>query len=66
MISGQRLWPGCGLGSSLAGEKSAWQPLPTDRLGWESWRAGAAAAESSRFVPVCLSSCSVLTAFSPG
>lgn len=50
MISGQKLWAGCGSGSSLAGEKSAWQPLPTDRLGWESWRAGAAAAEQQ---PVC-------------
>lgn len=29
MISSQKLWAGRGLGLSLAGEKSALQPLPT-------------------------------------
>lgn len=37
MISSQKLWAGCGAGSSLAGEKSAWQPLPTGWLGRQSW-----------------------------
>lgn len=37
MIRRQKLWAGCGLGSSLAEEKSAWQPLPASWLGRESW-----------------------------
>lgn len=58
MISSQKLWAGRGLGSSLAGEKSAWQLLPTSWLGCEARGSGRAAGDvclcTSQFGAHCL------------
>lgn len=55
MISSQKLCAGCGSGSSLAGEKSAWQPLPADRLGWESWEARGSSSRAAASLCLCTS-----------
>lgn len=66
MISGQKLWAGCGSGSSLAGEKSSWQPLPTGRLSWESWEARGSSSRAAAGLCLCAPLLrSVLTALSP-
>lgn len=66
MIRGQKLWAGRGSGLSLAGERSAWQPLPTGWLGREPREVRGSGRAVGDSCP-CASSCrSVLAALFPG
>lgn len=66
MISSQKLWAGRGSGSSLAGEKSAWQPLPTVWLGQESWEARGSGKAVGDLCPCASPLRSVLAVLFPG
>lgn len=66
MISSQKLWAGRGSGSSLAGEKSAWQPLPTGWLGQESREARGSGRAAGDSCPCISPLHSMLAALFPG
>lgn len=66
MIRSQKLWAGCVLGSSLAEEKSAWQPLPASWLGRESWEVRGSGRAVGDLCPCNSPLCSMLPALFPG